>query len=139
MTHSGFKTAQKRVNSAKKENNNKDYRTKPKIGYGLSTSIINIDYILRTKHHIYLNEKNKNYLFDDYTLHQRQNRLIHFDEHSTAENAIIQQELHSYYNNTLGFSSRDKTHSTHSKIGTKNRNKGRSSKLVNSLYTIPCL
>ena len=31
MTHSGFKTAQKRVNLGKKENNNKDYKSKQKI------------------------------------------------------------------------------------------------------------
>ena len=62
MTHSGFKTAQKRVNLGKKENNNKDYKSKQKIKETcrFSSKIIPFDYILRTKYKICLNEKNKN-------------------------------------------------------------------------------
>ena len=52
MPHSGFKTAQKRVNLGKKENNNKDYKSKQKIKetYRFSSTVIPFDYILRTKY-----------------------------------------------------------------------------------------
>jgi hypothetical protein len=68
MPHSGFKTAQKKVNLKKKENNNKDYRSKEKVhpNYSFSNKIIPFNYILRTKYGIYLNEKNINYMENIY-------------------------------------------------------------------------
>ena len=88
MPHSGFKTAQKRVNLGKKENNNKDYKSKQKIKETcrFSSKIIPFDYILRTKYKICLNEKNKNYIDDNYSSycvnHENKNPiLINFEEH----------------------------------------------------------
>ena len=57
MTHSGLKTAQKCINLDKKENNNKDYRSKEKVHpkYSFSRQILPFNYVLRTKHNICLN------------------------------------------------------------------------------------
>jgi len=135
MTHSGFKTAQRIVNLHKKENNNKDYRYKMKVQtyYKFSSGPIDLNYILRTKHSIYLNEKNLNYLLYDYVYDMRKNpHLIFFEEHSDEENIIIQDAIHNYYNleTTNVFCSRDKTRSEYSKISTKNRNKDRKQKFI---------
>ena len=98
MTHSGFKTAQKRVNLGKKENNNKDYKSKQKIKetYRFSSTVIPFDYILRTKYGICLNEKNKNYIDDNYSSYRvNQNYennnpiLINFEEHNEEENESV--------------------------------------------------
>jgi hypothetical protein len=63
MTRSGFKTAQKRRNLEKKENNNKDYRSKYTNG-SFSNGVIGYNYILRTKYGIKLTKKE-----DDELLH----------------------------------------------------------------------
>ena len=139
MTHSGFRTAQKRVNLGKKENNNKDYKSKQKIKetYRFSSTVIPFDYILRTKYGICLNEKNKNYIDDNYSSYRLnlnyENKnpiLINFEEHNEEENEIIQKEINIYWNTgiTQLLCSTDKTKSDHSKILTKNRNKDRQKK-----------
>lgn len=129
MTHSGFKTAQRILNLAKKENNNKDYRTKRKSNH-FSSGPISFNYVLRTKHGICLNEKNINFLTYQYPFMKQKNpHSIYFEEHSDEENKIIQEEINLYYN--LGeneWGSFDKTHSSHSKEITKNRNKCRDHK-----------
>lgn len=134
MTHSGFKTAQKIVNLSKKENNNKDYRSKEKIHshYTFSRNYIGLDYILRTKHRIYLNEKNINFIRYNYAVEKHKNpHLFTFEEYTEEENKIIQQEIQNYYNKGImqHMYSCDKTHTPHSKILTKNRNKDRKLKL----------
>jgi hypothetical protein len=137
MTHSGFKTSQKRVNLEKKENNNKDYKCKQNIKetFRFSSKVIPIDYILRTKYGICLNEKNKNYIDNNYSSHRinLENKnpiLIDFEEHNEEENEIIQNEINMYWNTgiTRLMSSTDKTKSHHSKVLTKNRNKDREKK-----------
>jgi hypothetical protein len=132
MPHSGFKTAKKIINLSKKENNNKDYRTKEKIHpkCSFSRNIISFNYILRTKYGICLNEANISYLNNYYMSSHTQIKLpylITFDEHTHEENKIIQQEINLYYNSkkTQKMCSRDKTHSDHSKTLTKNRNNAR--------------
>jgi hypothetical protein len=139
MTHSGFKTAQKIVNLGKKENNNKNYRIKDKVHprCSFSNKVISFDYILRTKHGICLNEKNKNYIDNNYSSyrvnHSNKNPIsINFEEHTEEENEIIQEEINIYWN--IGITqllcSTDKTKSNHSKILTKNRNKDRDQKIA---------
>ena len=139
MTHSGFKTAQKRVNLGKKENNNKDYKNKRKVKETcrFSSQVISFDYILRTKYGICLNEKNKNYIDDNYSSYRLnlnyENKnpiLINFEEHNEEENEIIQKEINIYWNTgiTQLVCSTDKTKSHHSKILAKNRNKDRQKK-----------
>lgn len=138
MTISGFKTAQKTRNLNKKENNNKDYRGEEKkyVTNKFSSGEISIDYILRTKYGICLNETNKKFMIPFlYDRFQNKNPpLICFKEHSDDENQIIQQEVTNYYN--LGLSQRtasyDKTHSSHSKNLTKNRNMDRQRKWDNN-------
>jgi len=136
MTHSGFKTAQKIVNLGKKENNNKNYRIKDKVHprCSFSNSVIPFDYILRTKHRICLNEKNKNYIINNYSRgNSNKNPIsINFEEHTEEENEIIQEEINIYWNTgiTQLLCSTDKTKSHHSKILTKNRNKDRQKKNV---------
>jgi hypothetical protein len=132
MTHSGFKTAQKKLNLIKKENNNKDYRAKQDIfRYVFSSRSISFDYILRIKHGICLNEKNKNYLLYHYLWDQANNpSLITFEEHTDDENKIIQEELQLYFTGVSNYTcSVDKTHSKHSKNLTKNKNNARKYKL----------
>ena len=139
MTHSGFKTAQKIVNLGKKENNNKDYKNKRKVKETcrFSSKIISFDYILRTKYRICLNEKNKNYIDDNYSSYRVNSNyenknpiLINFEEYNEEENEIIQKEINIYWNTgiTQLVCSTDKTKSHHSKILTKNRNKDRQKK-----------
>lgn len=140
MTHSGFKTAQKTVNLGKKENNNKDYRSKEKVHpkYSFSNRIIPFNYILRTKHNICLNEKNINYIADFYNSkfvgRNFINELINinFIEHTEEENKIIQNEFNIYFNSPMSslICSTDKTKSHHSKTLTKNRNKDRYEKIA---------
>jgi len=137
MTRSGFKTAQKIVNFEKKENSNKDYKSKRKVKETcrFSSNVIPFDYILRTKYGICLNEKNKNYIDNNYSIyrinHENKNPiLINFEEHTEKENEIIQKEINIYWNTgiTQLLCSTDKTKSHHSKILTKNRNKDRQNK-----------
>ena len=114
----------------KKENNNKDYRAKRDIfEYVFSSGSIGFDYVLRTKHGICLNEKNKNYLL--YHWDQSNNpSLITFEEHTDDENKIIQEELQLYLTGVTNYTcSVDKTHSKHSKNLTKNKNNARKYKL----------
>jgi len=133
----GFKTAQKIVNLKKKENSNKDYKSKRKVKETcrFSSNVIPFDYILRTKYGICLNEKNKNYIDNNYSSyrinHENKNPiLINFEEHTEKENEIIQKEINIYWNTgiTQLLCSTDKTKSHHSKILTKNRNKDRQNK-----------
>jgi len=131
MTRSGFKTAQKKINLDKKENNNKDYRSKEKghPKYSFSRGRIPFNYLLRTKHNICLNEKNLNYLEDIYC--SKYNNVnpnpitIDFIELTEEENKIIQNEFNIYFNSPISslMCSTDKTKSYHSKMLTKNRNK----------------
>jgi hypothetical protein len=142
MTHSGFKTAQKIVNLGKKENNNKDYRCKQKIHekYSFSNSVISFDYVLRTKHGICINEKNKKYIQNSYSnFINNKNKnliLINFEEHTEEENTIIQEEINIYWNTgiTQLLSSTDKTKSHYSKKLAKNRNKARDNKKNDSVF-----
>ena len=90
---------------------------------------------MRTKYKICLNEKNKNYIDDNYSSyrvnHENKNPiLINFEEHNEEENEIIQKEINIYWNTgiTQLLCSTDKTKSPHSKILTKNRNKDRQKK-----------
>ena len=136
MTHSGFKTAQKIVNLGKKENNNKDYRSKQKIHekYRFSNSVISFDYVLRTKHGICINEKNKNYIQNSYSncINNKNKNpiIINFEEHTEEENEIIKEEINIYWNAgiTQLLCSTDKTKSQHSKDLAKNRKKNRQQK-----------
>ena len=120
MTHSGFKTAQKNRNLQKKENNNKDYRDKQKRRYSFANVTLDINYILRTKYGICLNEKNRNYLMWDIEF-DKNIAPIFFEEHTPEENSII-NELMKFPQPTV---SRDYTHTQHSKINTKTRNNAR--------------
>jgi len=138
MPHSGFKTAQKTINLGKKENNNKDYRSKEKVHpkYTFSKTIIPFDHILRTKYKICLNEKNINCIEDIYRSkfnNVNQNPIIiDFIEHTEEENKIIQNEFNIYFNSPISFlvCSKDKTKLYNSKMLTKNRNKNRDQKIA---------
>lgn len=138
MTHSGFTTAQKKINLGKKENNNKDYRSKEKVHpkYSFSNMVIPFNYILRTKHKICLNEKNINYIKDIYSSKfvgiSPYPINIDFMEHTGEENKIIQNEFNIYFNSPIStlMCSTDKTKSHHSKMLTKNRNKDRYKKMA---------
>jgi hypothetical protein len=125
MTHSGFKTAQHNRNLQKKENNNKDYRDKPKGRYVFANMTLDMNYILRTKYGIYLNEKNRNYLMWDVEFEKRvAPGPIFFEEHTPEENDIINELLKTH----PPMVSRDHTHTQHSKIKTKTRNNARKQK-----------
>ena len=129
MTRSGFKTAQKCRNLQKKENNNKDYRDKQKRRYSFANVTLDINYILRTKYGICLNEKNRNYLMWDIEF-DKNIAPIFFEEHTPEENSII-NELMKFPQPTV---SRDHTHTQHSKINTKTRNHARKQKCDNIEY-----
>jgi hypothetical protein len=129
MTRSGFKTAQKCRNLQKKENNNKVYREDKQKGYFFAKETLNINYILRTKYGISLNEKNKNYLMYDIVF-DKSIEPIFFEEHTPEENSII-NELMKFPQPTV---SRDHTHTQHSKINTKTRNHARKQKCDNIEY-----
>ena len=106
MTRSGFKTAQRRINLTKKENNNKEYRDKmPGKVYAFSNGL-SFDYVLRTKHNICLP-----------------------GEHTDEENEIIREEADIFYRRRLYFESCDATHSIHSKKLSKDRANDRREKL----------
>lgn len=138
MTHSGFTTAQKKINLKKKENNNKDYRSKEKVHpqCSFSNKIIPFNYILRTKHNICLNEENINYIDYIYSSNfvniNPNSKNINFEEHTWKENKIIQNEFNIYFNSPIStlMCSTDKTKSHHAKMLTKNRNKDRYEKIT---------
>ena len=122
MTRSGFKTAQKRRNLEKKENNNKDYRSKYRNG-SFSNCFLDYDYILRTKYGIKLTREEKKELFIRSDLMQ-----YNLKGRTDEENIIIDQEVKNYM--TTGITcSYDKTHTYHSKTLTRNRNFDRKQKM----------
>ena len=127
MTHSGFKTAQKRRNLGKKENNNKDYRSK-RNNASLSNCVLHYDYVLRTKHGIKLNGVEEKELFFHRDLMQ-----YNLKGRSDEENIIIQQEVKNYMTKGI-IGSYDKTHTDHSKLLTRNRNFERKRKMEEYSY-----
>jgi hypothetical protein len=127
MTRSGIQTAFNRLRGLKKENNNKDYRTKPDASmYSFSSGPLNFDYILRTKYGIKLNQKNKNFLRWDY----RPPFItpLALEGLTPEENAIIEQEIRKPSINTNIYESRDHTHIKHSKENTRMRKHDRTLK-----------
>jgi hypothetical protein len=137
MTHSGFKTAQKRCNLRKKENNNKDYRYKRSnknpfnnnlLTYRFASKYIKLNYILRTKYGILLNQKDITELEKHYFESRgHQHTPIYFEHRTSEENKIIQDVANIYYNTNeyKQLISVDNTHTEHSKINTKNRDRNR--------------
>ncbi len=122
MPHSSFKSAQKNLNIEKKRNFNKDYRRKNKltaICRRFASNHLPFKYILQTEYGIKLNENNIEYLKNNY--YNDGPYPINFSEFSEEENKIIENVVKS----SREFCSVDKTHSTHSKNLTKNRNKDR--------------
>jgi len=123
MTCSGFKTAQKNRNLKKKENNNKDYRSKMKA-FSFSNGYISYDYILRTKYNIKLTKSE----IDNYIKEEQVNRgQYKFKNYNNEENIIIHEELKKYFTAPI-ICAYDKTHTPHSKSLTRNRNYDRKQK-----------
>lgn len=139
MTRSGFKSAQNVVNKKKKENNNKDYRTKLKAHptYSFSNNIIPFDYILRTKYGICLSQNHKDIINNHYYISHAKNKnnknpiSFYFQEYSEQYNELIQEELNHYYNSGISklVSSTDKTKSSYAKSITNKKNKNKRYKL----------
>ncbi len=126
------KTAQKCLNTYKKENNNKDYRYKKFYKCNrFASRPISFSYLLRTKHGICINESTEDYFLYNYVRHQNKNPYeFNFEEHSEEENKIIQQEAKDYFltGKTSVWCSTDKTRSNHSKNVTKKRKNARQDK-----------
>lgn len=130
MPHSSFKSAQKKLNIEKKRNFNKDYRrhnNKTALSRKFACRPLHFSYILQTEYGIKLNENHIQYLENHYL--DEYPYPINFTEFSEEENNTIKMVI----NSRRKFCSVDKTHSTHSKNFTKNRNKDRNIKWLEVL------
>ena len=130
MTRSGFKTAQRLRNLKKKENNNKDYRTKQEPCC-FTDRTLDYDYLLRTKHGICLTSAEKRQLYYKYDCWRPE--YIELDNRSKEENEIISEVMKEYSIHPIKCTP-DKTHTYHSKMKTRNRNYDRKIAASNKLF-----
>jgi hypothetical protein len=129
MTCSGFKTAQNRLNKNKKENNNKDYRTKQIEKGGVSKKYDTFDYYLRIKYGFCLDTGVSNDI-NKYNIYIKP-KSFSYSEYSDKVNAFLFKEYEEFMQHYASYASADQTHSQHSKTNTRERKELRRQKEIN--------